>query len=110
MNHEAKKLAEFDLAEALTSDDAFATFMADALDTAEAGNIAYALDVAARAKGTSQIARETRLWRQSYRPTLLRYLGASHLTVSIFSLFIANRVRQRNLFVFAIIHDRSSPV
>ncbi len=63
-----KKLTKFDPAEALTSDEAIATFMADAFESEDAGYIAHALGVVARAKGMSQIASETGLSReQLYR-------------------------------------------
>jgi probable addiction module antidote protein len=68
VNDVAKKLTKFDPAEALRSDDAIATFMADAFETEDAGYIAHALGVVARAKGMSQIASETGLSReQLYR-------------------------------------------
>ncbi|MGB8363581.1 MAG: addiction module antidote protein [Rhizomicrobium sp.] len=64
----AEKLTTFDPAEGLTSDEAIAAFMADAFETEDAGYIAHALGVVARAKGMSQIASETGLSReQLYR-------------------------------------------
>lgn len=63
-----KKLTTFDPAEGLTSDEAIAAFMADAFESEDAGYIAHALGVVARAKGMSQIASETGLSReQLYR-------------------------------------------
>jgi len=63
-----KKLATFDPAEGLTSDEAIAAFMADAFESEDSGYIAHALGVVARAKGMSQIASETGLSReQLYR-------------------------------------------
>jgi probable addiction module antidote protein len=63
-----KKLTRFDPAEGLTSDDAIAAFMADAFESEDAGYIAHALGVVARAKGMSQIANDTGLSReQLYR-------------------------------------------
>lgn len=63
-----KKLTTFDPAESLTSDGAIAAFMADAFESEDAGYIAHALGVVARAKGMSQIASETGLSReQLYR-------------------------------------------
>ena len=64
----AGKLAAYDPAEDLTSDRAIATFMAEAFATEDAGYIAHALGVVARAKGMSQIASQTGLSReQLYR-------------------------------------------
>ena len=64
----AEKLTTYDPAEDLTSDGAVATFMAEAFETKDAGYIAHALGVAARAKGMTQIAIETGLSReQLYR-------------------------------------------
>jgi len=64
----AEKLTIYDPAEDLTSNKAIATFMAEAFATEDAGYIAHALGVVARAKGMSQIASETGLSReQLYR-------------------------------------------
>ncbi|MBU2827499.1 MAG: addiction module antidote protein [Acidithiobacillus ferriphilus] len=63
-----EKLTTFDPAEGLTSDVAIAAFMADALDSGNAGYIAHALGIVARAKGMAQIAGQTGLSReQLYR-------------------------------------------
>lgn len=59
-----QKLATYDPAEDLTSDTAIATFMAEASKTEDAGYIAHALGVVARAKATSQIASQTGLSRE----------------------------------------------
>jgi probable addiction module antidote protein len=62
------KLTTYDPAEGLTSDTAIATFMAEAFETEDAGYIAHALGVVARAKGMAQIASQTGLSReQLYR-------------------------------------------
>jgi probable addiction module antidote protein len=45
-----KKLTTYDPAEDLTSDEAIATFMAEAFETNDASYIAHALGVVARAK------------------------------------------------------------
>jgi probable addiction module antidote protein len=64
----AEKLTTYDPAEDLTSNKAIATFMAEAFETEDAGYIAHALGVIARAKGMTQIATETGLSReQLYR-------------------------------------------
>jgi probable addiction module antidote protein len=64
----AEKLTPFDPAEGLSSDEAVAAFMADAFASEDAGYIAHALGVVARAKGMTQIASETGLSReQLYR-------------------------------------------
>ncbi|MHB1644620.1 MAG: addiction module antidote protein, partial [Acidithiobacillus sp.] len=55
----SEKLSTFDPAEGLASDAAIAAFMADAFESADAGYIAHALGVVARAKGMAQIAGET---------------------------------------------------
>jgi probable addiction module antidote protein len=51
------KLIAYDPAEDLTSDAAVATFMAEAFESEDAGYIAHALGVVARAKGMADIAR-----------------------------------------------------
>lgn len=64
----AEKLTTFDPAEGLASDEAIAAFMAEAFASEDAGYIAHALGVVARAKGMTQIANETGLSReQLYR-------------------------------------------
>lgn len=64
----AARLTTYDPAEDLTSDQAIATFMAEAFATEEPGYIAHALGVVARAKGMAQIAMQTGLSReQLYR-------------------------------------------
>ena len=64
----AEKITTFDPAEALTSDDAVASFMAEAFASEDTGYIAHAIGVVARAKGMTQIATETGLSReQLYR-------------------------------------------
>ena len=63
-----EKLTAYDPAEDLLSDEAIAVFMEEAFKTQDAGYIAHALGVVARAKGMTQIANETGLSReQLYR-------------------------------------------
>jgi probable addiction module antidote protein len=62
------KLTTYDPAEDLDSDEAIAIFMEEAFKTEDAGYIAHALGVVARAKGMTQIAKDTGLSReQLYR-------------------------------------------
>ena len=64
----AEKLSDYDPAEALTSDDAIEVFLTDAFETGDARYIAKALGVIARAKGMTNVSRETGLAReQLYR-------------------------------------------
>ncbi len=64
----SEKLSNYDPAEDLGSDEAISTFMAEAFDTQDPAYIAHALGVVARAKGMSQIAKDTGLSReQLYR-------------------------------------------
>ena len=64
----AEKLTKYDPAANLTTDKAIAVFMADAFESNDAGYIAHALGVVARAKGMAQIAGKTGLSReQLYR-------------------------------------------
>ena len=60
----AERLTTYDPAEDLTSDAAVTTFMAAAFETEDAGYIAHALGVVARAKGMTQIASATGLSRE----------------------------------------------
>ncbi len=63
-----EKLTTYDPAAALVDDEEIAVFMADAFETGDAAYIAKALGVVARAKGMTEIARETGLSReQLYR-------------------------------------------
>jgi probable addiction module antidote protein len=63
-----EKLTTYDPAEDLGSDEAIATFMAEAFQTNDVGYISHALGVVARAKGMAQIAGQTGLSReQLYR-------------------------------------------
>ena len=64
----AQKLTNYDPAEDLGSDEAIAVFMNEAFATGDMQYIAHAFGVIARARGMSQIARETGLSReQLYR-------------------------------------------
>ena len=86
----------YDPAEDLESDEAIAYFMTEAFKTEDPAYIAHAIGVVARAKGMTQIARETGLSReQLYRsfsadgnPTLkttlavMKALGV-HLTATV---------------------------
>lgn len=64
----AEKLTTYDPAEDLNTDEGIALFVADAFETKDAGYIAHALGVVARAKGMAQIAGQTGLSReQLYR-------------------------------------------
>lgn len=63
-----EKLTTYDPAEDLSSNEAMATFMAEAFETNDTSYIAHALGVVARAKGMAQIAGQTGLSReQLYR-------------------------------------------
>jgi probable addiction module antidote protein len=62
------KLSNYDPAEDLATDEAVAVFMEEAFRTEDSAYIAHALGVVARARGMTQIARETGLSReQLYR-------------------------------------------
>ncbi|MDE2515639.1 MAG: putative addiction module antidote protein [Rhodospirillales bacterium] len=64
----AEKLTTYDPAAALVDDEEIAAFMTDAFETGDAGYIARALGIVARAKGMAQIAQDTGLSReQLYR-------------------------------------------
>lgn len=63
-----EKLTTYDPAKDLSSNEAMATFMAEAFETNDTSYIAHALGVVARAKGMAQIAGQTGLSReQLYR-------------------------------------------
>lgn len=81
-----QQLTPYDPANALLNDEDIAIFMADVLETGDSAYIAKALGVVARAKGMSDIARQTGLSReQLYRsfsekgnPTLKTTLAVLH--------------------------------
>ena len=81
-----EKLYDYDPAAALDSPEAIAIFMTDAFETDDTAYIAKALGVVARAKGMTEIAKETGLSReQLYRsfsekgnPTLQTTLKVMH--------------------------------
>ena len=52
---------DYDPAEALESEESIAVFLADALETGDSAYIAKAMGVVARAKGMTELARETGL-------------------------------------------------
>lgn len=60
----AEKLTIYDPAAALVDNEEIAFFIADALETGDAACSAKALDIAASAKGMTQIAGESRLSRE----------------------------------------------
>ena len=63
-----EKLTSYDPVADLSTDEAIALFMAEAFQTNDAGYVAHALGVVARAKGMAQIAGQTGLSReQLYR-------------------------------------------
>jgi len=63
-----EKLYDHDSATSLESEEAISGFLADALETGNAGYVAKALGIVARAKGMSELTRETGLSReQLYR-------------------------------------------
>lgn len=64
----AGQVTPFDPAEGLNSPEAIAGFMAEAFESGDSSYIAHAVGVVARARGMTQIARETGLSReQLYR-------------------------------------------
>ncbi|WP_339801825.1 addiction module antidote protein [uncultured Marinobacter sp.] len=62
------KIFDYDPAAALENEESIAIFLADALETGDSAYIAKAMGVVARAKGMTELARETGLSReQLYR-------------------------------------------
>jgi probable addiction module antidote protein len=53
--------SRYDLADALSTDEAIEVFLADAFETGDAAHIAAALGVVARAKGVTELATKTGL-------------------------------------------------
>jgi probable addiction module antidote protein len=60
----AERFHDFDVAELLTSDEVVEAFLTEAMETGDASLIASALGTVARAKGMSNISRETGLARE----------------------------------------------
>lgn len=61
----AEPVYDYDPAESLETPEAIAVFLSEALETGDRGFIAYALGVAARAKGMSKLSREAGLSRSA---------------------------------------------
>lgn len=59
-----EQIYDYDPAQALDSPEAMALFIADALDTGYTAYIAKAMGVVARAKGMTELAKETGLARE----------------------------------------------
>lgn len=59
-----EQIYDYDPAQALDSPEAMALFIADALDTGDTAYIAKAMGVVARAKGMTELAKETGLTRE----------------------------------------------
>ena len=64
------KFTKYDITEDLDTPEAIALFMTDALETGDAGYIAHALGIVARAHGMSEIARKAGVNRESLYRTL----------------------------------------
>lgn len=77
---------EYDPAAALADPESIALFMSDAFETGDAGYIAKAVGVVARAKGMTELAKETGLSREQLynsfsekgNPTLKTMLTVMH--------------------------------
>lgn len=81
----AETFTQFDPASVLETDEDYAIFMTDALETGDAGYIAKAVGVVAKAKGMAQIAEETGLSReQLYRSFSERGNPTLKSTVAVF--------------------------
>lgn len=65
-----KKLHTYDPADALKSDEAIEVFLTDAFETGDAGHIAMALGIVARAKGMTKVARQSGLAREQLYKSL----------------------------------------
>lgn len=61
----SEKTLPYDPAESLTTPEAVAYFLDDAFETADAGYIAHAIGIAARAKGMTKVADDTGLAREA---------------------------------------------
>ena len=59
------KISKFDAADYLKTPEAIAAYLTEALATDDAGYICAALDTVARAKGMTNVAKETGLSRES---------------------------------------------
>ncbi|KHL70967.1 hypothetical protein SF06_03770 [Pseudomonas flexibilis] len=65
-----EQLYAYDPAEALDSPEAIAIFVADAMETGDAAYIAKALGIVAKARGMSELAKETGLAREQLYKSL----------------------------------------
>jgi probable addiction module antidote protein len=94
MTKMALKTRKFDPARYLESEEDFAFFLSDAMETGDAAYIAHALGVVARARGMSAVAKEAGLSRENlYRAlsedgnpeldTLLKVFNALGIKISL---------------------------
>lgn len=73
-----EKLMVYDPAEDLGSEAAMAEFMAAAFETNDAGYIAHAVGVVARAKGMTHIAGQTGLSREQFDRSFSEWGNPTH--------------------------------
>jgi probable addiction module antidote protein len=76
------KTTPFDAAEYLTSPEAIATYLNDAIASGDADELIAALGTVARVKGMSVIARDTGLGRESLYKALSRSSNPAFATVN----------------------------
>ena len=65
MEKKTEKLLKFDAAKYLNHPETIAVYLSEALETGDSDYICHALDTVARAKGMTNIARQTGLGRES---------------------------------------------
>ena len=65
MGNKTVKLLKFDAAKYLNHPETIAVYLSEALETGDSDYICHALDTVARAKGMTNIARQTGLGRES---------------------------------------------
>src|SRR3954452_1537305 len=65
MGKKTEKLLKFDAAKYLNHPETIAVYLSEALETGDSDYICHALDTVARAKGMTNIARQTGLGRES---------------------------------------------
>ena len=76
------KTTPFDAAEYLTSPEAIAAYLNDAIENGDADELIAALGTVARAKGMSAIARDTGLGRESLYKALSGSVDPAFATIS----------------------------
>lgn len=108
------KVTTFESAEHLKTPAEFAAFLNDAFETGAPNEIVYALGIAARARGMSQIAKDTHLGRESlykaFRPgSKPEFATAFKVMRSLGVMVIAKPLKKKKAAITSAKKQRATP-